>query len=47
MALIKELTLDDNPEIGAHVRINLCYLICLMHLLRLIAVTNWIFVLRK
>ena len=28
------LILDVNSEIGAHARRNLCYLICLRHLLR-------------
>ena len=28
---IMVLILDGNPEIGAHVRSNLCYLICLRH----------------
>ena len=28
------LILDDNLEIGANVRSNLCYLICLRHLIR-------------
>ena len=30
---IMVLTLDGNSEIGAHVRSNLCYLICLRHLI--------------
>ena len=34
------LILDGNPEIGVHVRSNLCYFICLRHLLRSRAVTN-------
>ena len=29
------LLLDGNSEIGAHVRSNLCYLICLRHLIKL------------
>ena len=33
--------LDGNPEIGAHVRSNLCYLICLRHLIRSRAVTRY------
>ena len=33
------LTSDGNSEIGAHVRINLCYLICLRHLIRSRVVT--------
>ena len=36
---IMVLLLDGNPEIGA-IRSNLCYLICLGHLIRLKAVTN-------
>ena len=39
------LMLDGNSEIGAHVKKNLCYLICLRHLNRI--VTNRIFILRK
>ena len=35
--------LDGNSEIGAQVRTNLCYLMCLLHLIRSSAVTNWIF----
>ena len=31
---IMVVILDGNSEIGAHVRSNLCYLICLWHLLR-------------
>ena len=38
-----ELILDGNPEVGAQVRNILCYLICLRHLIRSRAVTNWIF----
>ena len=30
----------DNSEVGAHVRSNLCYLICLKHLIRSRGVTN-------
>ena len=37
------LKLDGDSEIGAQVRINLCYLICLRHLIRSRAVTNRIF----
>ena len=29
-----ELILDGNSEIDAHIRSNLCYLICLRHLIR-------------
>ena len=32
-----------NIEIGAYARSNICYLICLRHLIRSRAVTNWIF----
>ena len=35
--------LDGNSGIGAHVRCNLCYFICLRHLIWLRAVTNQIF----
>ena len=35
--------LDGNSRIGAHVRSNLCYLICLRYLIRSRAVTNRIF----
>ena len=35
--------LDDNSEIGAYVRSNLCYLICLRHLIRSRAVKNQVF----
>ena len=38
--------LDGNSEIGAHVRSNLCYFICLRHLIRSRAVTYRIFFLR-
>ena len=41
------LILDGNSEKGEHVKINLCYSTCLMHLLRSEAVTNWIFFSRK
>ena len=34
------LTLDGNSEIGAYVRNNICYLICLMHFIRSRAVKN-------
>ena len=34
------LILDDKSEIGAHVRSNLCYLICGRHLLSSSAVTT-------
>ena len=37
------LILDGNPEISVHMRSNLCYLICLRHLIRSRAVTNRIF----
>ena len=37
------LILDGNSEIGAHIRRNICYLICLMHLIRSKAVTNQFF----
>ena len=37
------LILDGNSEIGAHVWSNLCYLICLRHLIRSKTVTNLIF----
>ena len=37
------LELDVNSEIGAHVRSNPCYLICLRHLIRTRAVANRIF----
>ena len=36
------LMLDGNSEIRAQVRNNLCYLICLMHLIRSRAVTDLI-----
>ena len=39
--------LDVNSEIGVHLRTDLDYLICLRHLIRLIAVTNCIFFLKK
>ena len=39
--------LDGNSEIGAHVRSNLCYTICLRHLIIWRAFTNRIFFLRK
>ena len=35
--------LGGNSEIGAHVRTNICYLICQRHLIRSRAVTNRIF----
>ena len=35
--------LDGYSEVGAHVRRNLCYLICLRHLIRVRAVKNRIF----
>ena len=38
------LMLDGNSVIGACVRSNLCYLICLRHLLWSRAVTNWFFI---
>ena len=34
---------DGNSEIGAHVRSDLCYLICLRHLIKPSSVTNRIF----
>ena len=34
---------NDNSEIGSHVRINLCYSICVRHLIRSRAETNRIF----
>ena len=37
------LILDGNSEIGAYVRVNICYLICLLQLLRASTVTNRIF----
>ena len=37
------LLLDGNSEICAHVRGNLCYLICFRHLIRAKSVTNRIF----
>ena len=37
------LILDGNSENGAHVRNNLCYLICLRYLIRSRAVTNLVF----
>ena len=37
---IMVLILDGNSEIGAQVRSNLCYLICLKHLIRNKAVSN-------
>ena len=40
---IKECILDGNSEMGAHVRINICYLICARRLIRLRAITNMIF----
>ena len=41
------LNLDGNLEIGAHVRFNLGYLICLRRLIGSRAVTNRIFGRRK
>ena len=41
------LILDGNFELAAHVRSNLCYLICLRHLIRSKAVKNRIVFLRK
>ena len=35
----KIIILDSNSEMGAHVRSNLCYLICIRHLIRSRAVT--------
>ena len=37
------LILDGNSEIDVHLRSNLCYLICLMHLIRARALNNRIF----
>ena len=37
------LLLDGNLDICAHVWSDLCYLICLRHLIRSRAVTNWIY----
>ena len=39
--------IDGNKEIGMNIRSNLCYLICLRHLIRSRAVTNRIFFLQK
>ena len=41
------LILDGHSDIGARVRSNLCYLICLGHLVRSRAFTNLFFLLRK
>ena len=38
---------DGNSEIGAHIRINLSYLICLRHLIKSRSVTNRIFFFSK
>ena len=43
---VHALILDGNSEIGAHVRSNLCYLICLRHLIRPRAV-GWYFILSE
>ena len=40
--IIVRIFLNGNSEIVGHVRRNLCSLIRLTHLIRLIAVTNWI-----
>ena len=37
------LKLDGNSEIGAHVRNNVCYYLCLWHLIKSRAVTNRFF----
>ena len=37
------LILNGNIEEGAHVRINICYLICLSHLIRSRAVISRVF----
>ena len=42
-ATIVGLIVDGNSEICAHVRSNLCYLLCLSHLFRSKTVTNMIF----
>ena len=39
--------LDGNSEIGAHIRGDFCYLICLTHLIRSREVTDLIFYLEK
>ena len=41
------LILDGNSGIGAHVKNNLCYLICLRHMIRSGAVKNQIFSFEK
>ena len=41
------IILDGNSEVCAHVRSNLCYLICLRQLIRSRAATNRIFSLQK
>ena len=41
------VTLDGNSEIGAHVMSNICYLICLRHLINSRAFTNRIFFIRN
>ena len=41
------LILDVNSEMGAHVRSNSCYLICLRHLIRLREVTKLFFLSEK
>ena len=41
------LILDGNSEIGAHVGSNICYLICLRHLIRSRVVSNSIYFLEK
>jgi len=38
--VIMVLILDGNSEMGAHVRSNLLYVICIIHLIRARAVTN-------
>ena len=37
------LLLDGNRDIGAHLRSNLCYFICLRHFIRSRTVKIWIF----
>ena len=41
------LILDGKSEIGVYARSNLCQLICLRHLIRSSAVTNWNFLFEK
>ena len=42
-----ELIIDGNSELGVHIRSNLCYQICLRHLINSRAVTNWTLFFRK